>query len=346
LLLFAFASFPAHGADDSNSGQLTQVPTVSAAQLNSALSTLAQGTNNTQLQQLLQQFQSEMSGGNYTEADSTLIKLQNLANSDPQGVPFSLNALLQSLSVGSQGPSVDSSTLASLLNSNPDYASGSNQTPQELSIDMQSLASLMQYANSTLASQLLQDSNQLSKSAFGGGASGSVPVSLPGMSGFSGLSIGPVGTPGISVGAPSGGLPSVPIADFLIPILIAGVVAALYLSRGRLGRVVGGQVLPGIGAIRRAKLEAAAEEVPSDPRKMIEFYWRRAVGLMTRRGVPKDKSETHREFAAKCETTPERPLVGAISSLYEKAVFSGQEVGAEDARLAASSFQAMESQGR
>jgi len=86
--------------------------------------------------------------------------------------------------------------------------------------------------------------------------------------------------------------------------------------------------------------------VPTDPRKRIEFYFGKAVRLMARRGVTKSESETHREFSSKCEGTPEREQVGTISSLYEKAKFSGQEVGGSDAYLAASSYLAMEKEKR
>src|SRR5271169_541599 len=128
---------PAHAADDSNAGKLSQVPTVSAAQLNSALGTLAQGTNDTQLQQLLAQFQSQMNGGNYSGAASTLVQLQGLSASQPGSVPPSLNALLQSLSVGSSGASVNANALASLLSSG---TGNPTESPQKLSLDMQSLA--------------------------------------------------------------------------------------------------------------------------------------------------------------------------------------------------------------
>ena len=89
---------PAHAADDSNAGQLAQVPTVSLSQLGSTLGTLAQGTNDTQLQQLLSQFQSQLSSGNDSAAASTLGQLQKLSSKQPGAVPPSLNALLQSLS--------------------------------------------------------------------------------------------------------------------------------------------------------------------------------------------------------------------------------------------------------
>jgi hypothetical protein len=56
---------------------------------------------------------------------------------------------------------------------------------------------------------------------------------------------------------------------------------------------------------------------------------------MLGRGVLKMPFETHREFSSKCETRPERPYVGRISSIYERAVFSGRKVSqthVEDAR--------------
>lgn len=339
---------PAHAADDSNAGQLTQVPTVSPQQLNSALSALDQGSNDTQLQQLLSQFQSQMSSGDYSGAASTLLQLQGLSADSPNVSP-ALRALIQSLSVGSDGASVNANTLASLLNANSGYGAGaSGESQQKLSMDMQSLASLMQYANSTLASELLQGSDLLSQNAFsgsGGAAAGSAPISLPGVSGFSGLSIPSVGAPSLSVGTPSGGLPAIPLTALAVTLLVLVAVAALFLSRGRIVRLIGAQSLPGMPLLRAGRAEEVGP-VPTDPRRRIEFYFGRAVSLMARRGVPKLESETHREFSSKCESAPERQQVGTISSLYEKAKFSGQDVGSTDANLAASSFFAMEKQER
>jgi uncharacterized protein DUF4129 len=337
---------PAHAADDSNAGKLAQVPNVSASQLNSALGTLAQGTNDTQLQQLLSQFQSEMNGGNYSGAASTLVQLQGLSSTQPGAVPPSLGALLQSLSVGSNGASVNANTLSGLLSANAVSGTSSSEPAQKLSVDMQSLANLMKYANSTLASELLQNSSLLSQSAFagsGGVSAGGMPISMPGVSGFSHLSVPSLGAPSLSVGAPSGGLPAVPLTAFAIPLVAAAIFAALYFSRGRLVRLIGSQSLPGMTLLRGAPVEGEKEvsTIPADPRKRIEFYFGRAVRLMGRKGVPKLESETHREFSSKCERTPERPHVSAISSLYEKAKFSGQEVGSPDADLAASEFFAM-----
>ena len=346
LLLVACAgalAVPAHASDDSNAGQLAQVPTVSTAQLGSTLGTLAQGTNDTQLQQLLSQFQSQLGSGNNSGAASTLGQLQNLSAKQPGAVPPSLNALLNSLSVGSGGASVNSGLLASLLSSG---SGSSGESTQKLSVDMQSLAGLMQYANSTLASELLQNSSLLSQSAFAGSSGvsvGGAPVALPGFSGLPGISLPSAGAPSLSVGAPSGGLPSIPLTAFVIPLVVAGMVAALYFSRGRVVRLIGSQSLPGMTLMRGGKDDGEKEvgAIPSDPRKRIEFYFGKAVRLMGRRGVPKLESETHREFSAKCEGTPERPHVSTISSLYEKAKFSGQEVGNQEADLAASEFFAM-----
>ncbi|HEV2389712.1 MAG TPA: DUF4129 domain-containing protein, partial [Nitrososphaerales archaeon] len=337
----ALAVPPAHAADDSNAGQLTQAPTVSPAQLGTTLGTLAQGANDTQLQQLLSQFQSQLGSGNETGASSTLGQLQGISSSQNGTGSSSLNALLNSLSVGNNGASVNSSLLASLLTSG-----SKSESSQKLSVDMKSLAGLMQYVNPTLASELLQNSSLLSQSPFLGGNGapvGGAPVSAPGLSGLPGISLPSAGAPSLSVGAPSGRVPSIPLFAFVIPLVVAGSAAALFFSRGRVVRLVGSQSLPGMAVARgaRADDEREAGVIPSDPRRRIEFYFGRAVRLMGRRGVPKHESETHREFSAKCEGTLERPHVRTISSLYEKAKFSGQEVGSPEADLAASEFFAM-----
>lgn len=347
LLIFCVGALavPAHAADDSNAGQLTEVPTVTPQQLGSALTTLEQGNNDSQIQQLLSQFQSEMNSGDFSGAASTLVQLQGLSANNPDVSP-ALNALIQSLSVGPGGATVNANTLASLLKESS--ASGASaKSQQDLSLDMQSLASLMQYANSTLASQLLQSSDLLSQNAFSGsGASAGTPsIALPGVSGFSGLSMPSIGAPSLSVGTPSGGVPAIPLTALAATLAAVVAVAALYLSRGRIVRLVGSQSLPGIPLLRSGKAEEVGP-IPADARARIEYYFGRAVSLMSRRGVPKLESETHREFSSKCERAPEGRQVGTISSLYEKAKFSGQEVGSADANLAASSFMAMEKQER
>jgi len=341
LVSLTFSSVPVHAADDSNGGQLGQVPTLSAQQLNSAITALSQGQATGQLQQLLSQFQSQMSAGNYSAAASTLGTLQGLSSSDPGSVPPSLNALLQSLSVGDNGASVDGSTLESQLSA----ASNSGESPQRLSSDMASLASLMQYANSTLASELLQNSTLFSQSAFtgAGGSLGTAPVSLPGVSGFSGMSVPSVGAPSLGVRGISAGVPNVPLDAFILPMVLVAAAVGLYYSRGRIAKVAGSGRLPSIPFLRRsAASPETAGPVPGDPKSKIEYYFGRAVALMGRRGVPKLEWETHREFSTKCEPEPENPHMSTISGLYERAKFSGEEVSGSDASLAASSFSSME----
>jgi hypothetical protein len=340
---FGLAAVPAHAADDSNAGRLAQTPTVTPQELASALSALSQGSNSTQLQQLLSQFQSELNSGNYKGAASTLVQLKGLSSADPNGVPQSLNALLQSLTVGSNGASIDANLLASLLRPSQGASSGSQQ---RLSVDMQTLANLMQYVNSTMASQLLQNSQLLSQNAFagnGGANPNASPIKLPGASSLPGLSIPSIVAPSLSIGGAGGGPPAVPFTAFAIPLLVAAAVAVLFFYRGRIIRLIGTQSLPGVILLRGARgaREADAGAVPTDPRKRIEFYFGRAVRLMARRGVPKLSSETHREFSANCESKPERPQVSTISSLYEKAKFSGQDVESPEADDAAAAFFAM-----
>jgi hypothetical protein len=341
LLVFAAGvlATPAHAADDSNAGQLTQTPTVTPQQLNAALSALAGGSNDTQMRQLISQLQSQLAGGNYNGAASTLVQLQGLGKQG--GLSPSLNALLQSLAVGSNGATIDAKTLASLLRASQ---GGTGASQQKLSVDMQTLANLMQYVNATMASQLLQDSQLLSQNAFVGGngqSGGNAPIALPGLSTLPGVSMPPIGGPSLSVGGPSGGLPSIPLTTFAVPLIGAAMVAALFLFRGRVVRLIGTQSLPGMALLRRGRDEGDGGVVPSDPRRRIEYYFGRAVRLMGRRGVPKLDHETHREFSANCESKPERPQVGTISSLYEKAKFSGQEVGGPEADAAASAYNEM-----
>ena len=207
---FGLIAIPAHAADDSNAGQLAQTPTVSPQELSSALNALSQGNNSTQVQQLLSQFQSELNAGDYKGAASTLVQLKGLSSANPNGVPQSLNALLQSLAVGSNGASINANTLASLLNSNQ---GASSRSQQKLSVDMQTLANLMQYVNSTMASQLLQNSDLLSQNAFAGASgikSSGFPIALPGMSNIPDLSIPSIVAPSLSIGGASGGPPAIP----------------------------------------------------------------------------------------------------------------------------------------
>jgi hypothetical protein len=343
LLLASLLAIPARGADDSNSGQLALAPTVSSEQLNSALGSLALGANDTQLQQLLSQLQSQLNSGDFRGAASTLLVLQNYSSDPQHKVPESLNALLQSMSVGSGGAGIDANTLASILNANQANRGPPNETQQKLSVDMQTLANLLQYANPSIASQLLQNSEALSQSAFAGSSSGQKgvpPIKLPGISSLSDISLPSVGGPSVSMGGVAGGLPALTPTVVAIPLIMIVAVAAVFLSRNRVIKLIGAQNLPGMPSALRGKVDEGSDDdsIPSDLRERIEFYFGKVVRLMARRGVPKLQSETAREFSSKCESRPEQPQVTAVSSLYEKAKFSGQEVGQPDADHAANAF--------
>lgn len=335
LALALGAAAPAHAADDSNSGKLTPAPTVNPQALSSALSSLAQGTNDTQMQQLLAQFESQLNAGNYSSAHQTLLTMQGLdAGSQSGQSSVALNTLINSLSVGSSGASIDPNTLASILNA----TSSQGQSAQSMSVDMQTLANLMQYVNPTLASQLLQGSNSLSQAAYGnaGTAGGSVP--LPGLSGLSGVSVPSVGAPAVPAGAGGFGVPSVSPYAVALPLAAIFAVAALYLSRRRIAGLLSSEKLSGISLLSRRAAPYEHAAAPSDPRGRIEYYFARAVRAMGRRGVSKTESETHREFSSKVSKRPEEPDVVTIASLYERAKFSGRPVGDPDADVAGSAL--------
>ena len=65
-------------------------------------------------------------------------------------------------------------------------------------------------------------------------------------------------------------------------------------------------------------------------RDLVVYYFRRTVAAMGKKGVTKLHFETHREFSTKCTPWPEAKPVGQVSSIYEKAMFSGREVTRTD----------------
>ena len=81
---------------------------------------------------------------------------------------------------------------------------------------------------------------------------------------------------------------------------------------------------------------------PQDPKHRIIILFGRAVQIMRRKGVPKLRSETHREFSAKCEARPEAEHVTKVSLLYERAKFSALGVGVQDADEAQSEVDVLE----
>jgi hypothetical protein len=332
VLLLLLVAVPAHGADDTNSAPLTQGPTVSPQALASALSQLAQGSNDTQLQGLVNQLDTQLESGNYGSAASTLLELQGYSNNN--SVPDSLKDLLQSLSINGNGASIDTTLLSKLLGTNAGGAGNlANESPNKMSLDLSTLANLLQGVDPSFASQLLQQST-----SFAG--VGAIAANSPGPI------VTPQAVPNLSFAAPSLATPSLPVSGpaavplvsptaLVLPVVVLLAVVALFLSRNALARLVGRQALPG------TPLASEGEEpmvIPGDPRRRIAYYFAKTVSVMGRRGVPKMRFETHREFYQKCDERAEKPYVGTISSLYEKAKFSGQEVTQAEADQAARAF--------
>src|SRR5947199_9823398 len=83
-------------ADDTNSGNLTPIPTLTPEQVASALTALGQGTNDSSIQQLLQQLNCQVSSGNNAAASSTILHLK--ADSDMPNISASMNAPLGTIS--------------------------------------------------------------------------------------------------------------------------------------------------------------------------------------------------------------------------------------------------------
>jgi len=329
VFLLLLAAVPAHAADDNNSAPLTPSATALTPQeLASALDQLEQGSNDTQMQGLINQFNSALASGNYKSAASTLLQIQSDKSSS---VPPSLKALAQSLSIGANGASIDPNLLSRLLASNT--GSSKNQNPAKISLDLQTLASLVQNIDPALASKLLQQSSSVLGTQVPGANSVNPLVTPPGLSNL-GLGAPAVGLPSLPVGGPA----AVPVIDpsaLALPIALIVSALALFLARKPLLRLAGRQALPGLAA---STSEEEPTILPSDPRRKVAYYFAKTVSVMGRRGVPKKNFETHREFSQKCETRVERPYVSSVASLYEKAKFSGQEVTQTDADQAASAY--------
>jgi hypothetical protein len=326
-------ALPALAADDSNSMNFRTSGTISNQQISTALTTLSQNLTDPALQQSLSQFTSQLNSGNMTGAASTLLTLQSEANNDPQA-SAGLKALLQSLSVGQNGTSVNSNKLASQLGvgGSPLRLPNSlaNESPQQLTLDLSTLATLLQGVNPALAAQML---NMLQLG--GSGAN----VSLPGSVGVGGLKV-----PGMSV--PSLKLPTVGAPSSLDPIVLlvplAGVIAAgIYMFRERLLALFGRQAMPSASAVMEDEGLFHVTD-PNDRRQSVYFSFSRAVQIMRAKGVPKKVSETHREFSAKTQGRPEGEAVRTVSETYEKARFTKLEVEESDVANARSAVNALE----
>jgi len=335
LIIIAPRSF---AADDSNSGSLTQSPTVDPQLLSSTIANLTEGSNNTQVNQLTSQLQSQLSGGNNAGASQTLSQLQSLLNtqSGSQGVPDSLNSLLKSLTAGSNGISLDPNQLSNSLgldSSNGLPSNMANQSPTSSAQALQALSSLLKNINPALSQQMLSEANGILQNS-GTNPGLSTPTSPTGQS-----SLPTIKPPTLS-GVPATKLPSVNAATIAIPIVVIIAVLSLFLLRNKFAAAIGRQILP--GRLKPLDLTDATKYDQNDPRSRILYAFARAVGIMRLKGFEKYIYESHREFAKKCLPSIESPHVSAISDLYEKAKFSGLQVSSGDAEQAAKELSSIE----
>jgi len=336
VVLLSMIALPVLAADDSNSMNFRTNGAISNQQISTAISTLSQNLTDPALKQSLSQLASQLNSGNTAGAASTLATLQTDANNDPQA-SAGLKALLQSLSVGQNGLSLNSSKLASQLGvgGSPLRLPNSlaNESPQQLTLDLSTLATLLQGVDPALAAQML---NMLQLG--GSGAN----VSLPGSVNVGGLKVPGMSVPSVNlptVGAPSSFDPIVLLVPFAVVIA-----AGIYVFRGRLLTLFGKQTMPSASAVMEDEGLFHVTD-PNDRRQSVYFSFSRAVQIMRARGVPKKVSETHREFSAKTVGRPEGEAVRTVSEAYEKARFTKLEVEDSDVANARTAVDALETPG-
>jgi hypothetical protein len=350
-----------HAADDSNSGDFSPgnstilpgggssnpsppqtKPNPGDQNLATGLQNLNQGVNNTDVNKLVQDLQNH----NYTSAQSTIDKLkQQLGNPNSpavSGLPAGLKDVIQSTSCTTAGCSVDWNSVSNMVQPSSTDETGvpqglSGTSPASAASQLTALSTMTANSNPDLsflfgsdASQILQllNSSSSNPSPFPG-IPPPLPITAPSIGSLPPLS-GSAGALGVAPQA-LGGLPNIfpgigsPSGLVLIPIVVilSGIVAVLVLRKKS---VVGLLKKRTLGGLEVGGPTPQANFDPENPRHAIILSFRRAVGLMLGRGVPKMTFETHREFSTKCETRPEKPYVGRISSIYERAVFSGRIV--------------------
>ncbi len=328
LVLIVCFSPRVQAADDSNSGNLATAQTINNQQLNATISVLSQNLNNSQAKQLVSQLQSQIAQGNVSGEASTLAQLKNLINENNTGMSSSFQDLLKSMYVGNNGLTIDPNLLASLLgsiNANGVPSGLAGESPQQSSSDLVALASLLKGIDPSLAQQLLTDASMIDQGQAVQGDNGNLQVPKAGNI--------PVPKPPSPFSAGPPKLPSTNlILMMVIPIIIVGVGLGLYFSRARIGATLGRRIIPFAGAPEDTSIP---DYNPADPRGRIIYYFHRAVQVMRLRGVSKLTSETHREFEAKCAERIEAPDVSGLSTLYERAKFSGQDIVSSEADDAA-----------
>ena len=250
----------------------------------------------------------------------------------------SLKDLIQSLTIGPNGLAPDPSLLKSLLgdpNQDGIPAGLTGMDPARAAADLLSLADLMKGIDPSEALSLAQESQQirdLLSGSLGGSPSGTggiptlPPIQINGLNGGRFVTKLPNVSPGLGAGFQLGKIDLISIA----PIIIAVIgLAILVMKRSTLARW-SRRITPS-SPKKTGKPEKSDKGLNlRNPRDLVIYYFRKTVAAMHKKGVPRLIFETHREFSDKCSTRPERRPVGQVSSLYEKAMFSGGEVTQTD----------------
>ncbi|MDG6995150.1 MAG: DUF4129 domain-containing protein [Nitrososphaerota archaeon] len=328
LLIVILVAFPivnfAYAADDTNSGSLSLNQMTTPSGVPQTMISLAHGVNNSTEARLLNQFNAEVQAGNYTAASATLAELKSISRRG-SNLPTSLNALIQSTSVGSGGVAVNASQLSNLIASDSNSSGLVGESSTQSYVDINTLANLMSKVDPSLANQLYSQADQLSQAP----TTGTIPQQVGGAT----IPVPSIKTPEINIHPPSS-IPTLNAEDIAVPWLIIAGIAVLYFGRKRFSGLLGRQRAP----TYESDYDISSFEGldPNNPKHRIFATFSRMVGVMRSRGVTKLRSETHREFSARCDPRPEKEHIGTISSLYEIARFSRREVTESEASQAES----------
>ena len=344
-LLFSAIAKPVLASDDSNSGDFNPIPSAqppsqsntNATDTIAAIDKLSHGLNDTALNSLVDRLKNDVHNGNNTDATETIRELQSyVTSSQGTGLSPSLKDLIQSLTIGPNGLSVDPSLLQSLLgdpNQNGIPAGLAGMDPALAAGDLSSLSNLMKGIDPTAALSLAQESQQIQDLLSLGGSpkgTGGIPtpppiqLNAPNGGGF--VSQLPKISPGVGSGFQLGKIDLTIIAPFIIA---AVAVALLILRRSSIARW-SRRITPSSPKKLGKPEKPDAGLNLRNARDLVIFYFRKTVAAMHKRGVPRLVFETHREFSAKCSPRPEAQPFGQVASLYEKAMFSGREVTQAD----------------
>ncbi len=356
-LIILFALTPTVAAsDDANSGGLATIPTpppstpgthytpsVNATKTIDAINKLSQDSNGTLPNSLLDQLKKDVQSGNNTDATQTIRQLQSyVTSSNGTKVSPALKDLVQSLTVQQNGVTVDPTVLKSLVGDpNQDgVPSGLTGTdPAKAANDLLTLANLLSGIDRSTASSFAQDSEQIEQTLHAldpSPPSGVVSIPPPPPISVNALNSGGL-TPQVPQVSPKVGAGFSP--GQIDPLLLLPVIAAISLGALLTVRRSSSLARPkrtaGPGRVEGEKPERAETGLNfGSARDMIVFYFKRAIAAMLKKGIPKFHFETHREFSAKCASTPEAEPIGQVASLYEKAMFSGREVTQSDVNAA------------